>query len=84
MCSFTWWEQALGICNQDPMCVFLADILLIQSNTGTPVDPLVVRSGGQPKTGKKKRERRRETKKDGERDKWQVLNISSLATCKPI
>lgn len=36
------------------MCMFLADILLIQSNTGTPADLLELCPGGQPKTGKKR------------------------------
>lgn len=39
---------------------FLADILLIQSNAGNQAEPLVVCPGGQPKTERKKRGRRRE------------------------
>lgn len=65
------------------VCVsmFLADILLIQSNTGTPADLLELCPGGQPVTEKKKRENGNERERY---NKWQVLNISSLATCKPI
>lgn len=74
MCSFTGWKQALGmICSLDPVCVFLADILLIQNNTGTPADPLVVCPGGQPET-----ERKKERKMEGERQvtsfKYQLIS----------
>lgn len=42
------------ICCLDPVCVLLADILLIRDNTGTPVDPLLVCPGGQPERERKK------------------------------
>lgn len=57
------------ICSLDPVCVFLADILLIQNNTGTPVDPLVVCPGGQPKTERKKREKEGERLRKMERER---------------
>lgn len=50
------------------VCVFLADILLIQCNIGTPADLLVLCPGGQPKT-ERKREKEGERLRQGESER---------------